>query len=362
MEISSSLLPSDFMTSARRVWLNRHFLSFAQSSQILKILGYGFVNSALALVQRMIIPLPDQELPAPVFVIGHWRSGTTLLHELLCLDERHGFPSNHACMNPHHFLISGKGMRMMPAGAVKYQRPMDEMVVGIDSPQEDEFALLALGAPSPYEAFMFPHAMMDFRGSCDISSLPKPEQDRWCDIFTGFLRLVALENKGRRLVLKSPTHTFRINKLLELFPQAAFVHIVRNPYAVFASTLRMLRSMFSLYALTPVDDAVLEEFVIANGTLMEACLERDLPGLGPSCFAQLRHEDLVRDPVREGEAIYRKLGLGDPAQVLKRVSGYFQERSGYRASRNPLDERQTALVSSAWSGMFQKYGYERLTA
>jgi hypothetical protein len=39
-----------------------------------------------------------------VVVLGDWRSGTTLLHELLCLDARYTYPTTHACMNPHHFL------------------------------------------------------------------------------------------------------------------------------------------------------------------------------------------------------------------------------------------------------------------
>src|SRR3974377_1277147 len=39
----------------------------------------------------------------PVFVLGFWRSGTTLLHELLCCDQQFGFPSTYACMNPSHF-------------------------------------------------------------------------------------------------------------------------------------------------------------------------------------------------------------------------------------------------------------------
>ena len=31
-----------------------------------------------------------------VVVLGYWRSGTTLLHELLCLDTRYTYPTTHA--------------------------------------------------------------------------------------------------------------------------------------------------------------------------------------------------------------------------------------------------------------------------
>src|SRR6516225_881278 len=39
----------------------------------------------------------------PIFIGGHWRAGTTLLHELLVLDERHPGPTNYECLVPHHF-------------------------------------------------------------------------------------------------------------------------------------------------------------------------------------------------------------------------------------------------------------------
>src|SRR5438477_476776 len=35
---------------------------------------------------------------APIFIIGHWRTGTTLLHELLILDERHTYANTYQCL------------------------------------------------------------------------------------------------------------------------------------------------------------------------------------------------------------------------------------------------------------------------
>jgi len=43
---------------------------------------------------------------APIFIVGHWRTGTTLLHELLTLDERHTGPTSYECLVPHHFLLT----------------------------------------------------------------------------------------------------------------------------------------------------------------------------------------------------------------------------------------------------------------
>ena len=60
-----------------------------------------------------------------VVILGYWRSGTTLLHELLCLDARYTYPTTHACMNPHHFLFSE--VSALAREGPSMQRPMDDM-------------------------------------------------------------------------------------------------------------------------------------------------------------------------------------------------------------------------------------------
>ena len=68
------------------------------------------VNTVLGLIQKVIFRrrLAESELHGPpVFVVGHWRSGTTLLHELMVMDERLSSPSTFQCFAPHHFLCLG---------------------------------------------------------------------------------------------------------------------------------------------------------------------------------------------------------------------------------------------------------------
>ena len=119
----------------------------------------GSLFSAMAGLQKMIMrqQLAAANLRNAIVVLGYWRSGTTLLHELLCLDARYTYPTTHACMNPHHFLLTEAAA--LARGGASMQRPMDEMEVRSSSPQEDEFALLSLGARSPYEALLIPRIL-----------------------------------------------------------------------------------------------------------------------------------------------------------------------------------------------------------
>jgi len=117
-------------------------------------------NSAMGTVQRLrcgrAIDETQLEHP-PVFIIGHWRSGTTYLHELMCLDERFTSPTTYQCFAPHHCLLTEWWMNTLGSWLVPKQRPMDNMAAGWDRPQEDEFALLTLGAPTPYLRMAFPN-------------------------------------------------------------------------------------------------------------------------------------------------------------------------------------------------------------
>ena len=44
------------------------------------------------------------EMPDPVFILGHWRSGTTLLHGLMAQDDQFAYPRIYQVSNPHSFL------------------------------------------------------------------------------------------------------------------------------------------------------------------------------------------------------------------------------------------------------------------
>ena len=60
----------------------------------------------------------------PLFIIGHWRSGTTWLHELLALDDRFTYPTTYVCFNPNRFLLtelSWSFAQMAPIRSTGYQ-------------------------------------------------------------------------------------------------------------------------------------------------------------------------------------------------------------------------------------------------
>src|SRR5215831_1243496 len=153
----------------------------------------------------------------PIFIVGHWRTGTTLLHELLVLDRRHAYPTTYECLAPNHFLLSEKLLTRLFSWMTPAHRPMDNMAAGWDRPQEDEFALCMLGLPSPYLKIAFPNRPEPYPESDDLEGMPPRRRAAWKRGFYRFLQTLTYKDPGR-LVLKSPTHSCRIPTLLEMFP------------------------------------------------------------------------------------------------------------------------------------------------
>ncbi|NJN00849.1 MAG: sulfotransferase [Aquincola sp.] len=158
----------------------------------------------------------------PLFVLGHWRSGTTLLHELLIRDERHTYPNTYECFAPHHFIWTEWFVPPLLRKLLPSTRPMDAMEAGWERPQEDEFALCNLGIPTPYLAWAFPQHGPVHDEYLDLVGLSNAERERWKEALKSFVHYVA-SMRNRRIILKSPTHTARVKTLLEVFPDARFV-------------------------------------------------------------------------------------------------------------------------------------------
>ena len=115
-----------------------------------------------------------------------------------------------------------------------------------DSPQEDEFALCNLGVPSPYATIAFPNERLQNTAYFELDTLSEREQRKWEQTLLSFFKQLTYASPGR-LALKSPTHTFRLPTLVRMFPQAKWINIVRNPFAVFSSTVGLWRSLYAAY-------------------------------------------------------------------------------------------------------------------
>lgn len=321
----------------------------------------SFSNTLLGLFQDAALgrAVRKTKLPAPpIFLLGHWRTGTTLLHDLFICDERFGYPTTYECMSPCHFLLTERILSRWLRFLVPDRRPMDNVRMGFDRPQEDEFALALLtGDASPYCDWAFPNRPMRNQAYLDLVGLPASKVRRWQRTFKQFLKRVTYKT-GKRLVLKSPPHTARVPVLKEMFPDALFVHIMRDPYVVYRSTVNLWRTLWAQHGLQVPTYAGLEEHVLSTYVRMYDRLEEGKKLLGPGQFHELKYEDLVRDPSGEMRKVYAALNLGGFDRVLPRLEAYLATIKGYETNRWQLTPAERATVTQRWGDVIRRYGYE----
>jgi hypothetical protein len=290
----------------------------------------------------------------PLFVLGHWRSGTTFLHDLLALDPRHVFPNTYQCFMPHHFLVSETYVkRRFP---IQTRRQIDEVEWSWETPQEDEWALTLLGQPSPYQTIAFPNFPPQGADYLDLEDVSPRRREAWKRTLLHFLQAVSYKKPGR-LVLKSPTHTARIKVLLEMFPEARFVHVVRNPYQVISSTFTTFRMIYESMGLQPPTFVGLEEMVFSTYQRMFRRLEEGRQLVSAGRFHEFRYEDLVSDPAAKLREMYDHLGLGGFEEMRPKLEEYLARLGNYHAGYHELSPGLREQIAERCAKVIARYGY-----
>jgi hypothetical protein len=294
----------------------------------------------------------------PLFILGHWRSGTSLLHNLLCADERFAYPNLWQALNPHTFLSTERYSRILKLAAPK-NRLIDNMDLGANVPFEDEFATCGTLC-SPFVGQVFPKWADHYDRYLTFQEVPEEEAARWKASLELFYKKLTWKFGGKPLVLKSPPHTARIRLLLEMFADARFVHIHRDPYAVFQSTRGQVPVMERTSRLQNPGPADLDTRIIRRYKTMYEAFFEERHLIPEGRFHEVSYDRLERDPVGETQAIYERLNIPDFEGFRPSLERYVSSISDYR--KNEYPELPSALrkkVARAWGRSFDEWGYPR---
>lgn len=314
----------------------------------------------------------------PLFVLGYPRSGTTYLFNLLSQDPQLATPTYRQVWFPHTFLFSegklpGWQTRILAHSYGLWQRlaygrsprqwkdrGVDKVPIGLELPAEDSIAMAVMGQ-SEWMGRLLPSRSAEFAGYIDLQ-LDQPRRDRWKRDWLEFLRKLTYRYPQKRLLLKSPTHTAKLETIHDLFPGARFLHIARHPYRVFASFReamkatagpqeRRARNRTNASPYWEVD-----VFVSLYRTLYSSYLgarER----LQPNQLLELNYEDLVSRPVDELERAYRHLDLGDFSAIRPRLESYLTQIGDYQAGLHPEPCQEERAKIDRLRPLFEKFGY-----
>jgi len=199
--------------------------------------------------------LSKVEVRTPVFVVGHARSGTTLVHRLMSKDQGR-FSSFNLYELYFPSLLQKKVIRAVAgfdqrflAGAIEkrvrawedkhYASTRDIHKMGLTEPEEDDIVFYYSCASG------FWMTKMPYMGEIDfyrVDERPPKARKRLMDFYRDCIRRQLYLNGGDRIHLsKNPVFAGRVESLIEAFPDARIVVPVRNPHETIPSLLKLMR-------------------------------------------------------------------------------------------------------------------------
>ena len=301
------------------------------------------------------------EVKDPIFIVGHWRTGTTHLHNLLCRDPDLAFTSVLQTIAPEASIAGERWLRPLFSRLLPATRPFDNVPLSLDAPQEEEFGMTAMSPLGFYHGyFFFPRAMDEYLRRVVLFEDGDPKvREEWKQTYLRLLRIATLRAGGRRLILKSPPNTGRLRVLREMFPEARFIHIHRDPRVVFSSTVHMRTTMLKLQSLHRWSVAEVEEQTLAvYVSLLQRYLE-DAPDIPRGQLTEVAFADLEERPLDELRRLYAELDLPGWSKAEPHFRTALEGQGTYRKNAFSLPLETAARVEDRWAFAFERWGYSR---
>jgi hypothetical protein len=301
---------------------------------------------------------PKEELEPPIFLLGHWRSGTTHLYNVMSRGNFAYVPPIAAGM-PAESLTLGRWLRPFLEKQLPESRYIDNIPVTPTSPQEDEIALANLSPLSFYHGIYFPKRFDWFVNRGLFLDDASPEEiAQWEDAFVLFMRKLDRLFGGKRLLIKNPVYTARPAQLLKLFPGAKIVHIHRDPFDVFPSMQNFYSKLFGVMALQPHEHVDIDGTILHVYDRMMRQFTDQTEGMAPPDFCEISYRSLNDHPMEAVKTIYETLKLEGFSSSEDAFSSYLKSVEGYQRNKFRKADATTERIVEAWSFWLDRWGYE----
>jgi hypothetical protein len=334
------------------------------------------VNAICIALDRLLFPgFQKVEIRDPIFIIGHARSGTSLLHRLLCADRgRFSWFATYEMFLPsllqrrlarllgswdQRFLggaIDGR-IRAWEDRAFAKGRQMHPM--SLTGPEEDEF-LMAIPFCSPTVTMLFPY-MRELQHLTYFDRLPEWRRRRIMEYYRECVRRQLYLNGAQKIHLsKNPVFSEKVESLIGTFPGARFVVLVRNPYETIPSLLKMMTRNWK--ASDCGSDRIADSLEVLGETSISAYLRpfEVLDGREDALWTVVRYEELLEHPRQAVEQVYRDLGIPMSPEVEKGLVEEEARSREYRAEHvYSLGEfgLTRAEIRSRLAPLFERFGW-----
>jgi hypothetical protein len=301
----------------------------------------------------------QEEHTSPIFIVGHWQAGHSLMHHLLLTDPQFASVNLLHSVLPASFRTLKAPITWFLNRKLPKTRGVDSLPLGMQAPQGDDFMLAGLTDLSLYYGYVFPQSYDKvLKRALLFEDVLEAQISDWMNIYKRALGKVAATQPGKRLVSRNASNTTRIPQILQMYPHARFIHMYRNPWNVFAAQESRLQALTGRWCLQTPDAQQFQESTLNFFVRMMEKFYADCHRIPDGHLIEVRYEDLQAEPVETMQQVYKTLNLGDiddqGVDRLRHTAAQVGELAGHKQSVPPqLNE----IVAKRWSEMIKRWNY-----
>jgi hypothetical protein len=352
---------SNFKNIFRMLLFNRFNLSWKYIPKLLLNVFLITILTPFRIMEAIYVKRKIKGLELkedPIFILGHWRTGTTHLHKLLYQDDKFIYQTFPESMHPRIFLLFSRLLKLLFSIFMPKTRPYDAMRMDTTFPGETDTSIMNISSYTQNMCFFFPENRLHYRKYAELEDIPQKHREKWKKDLVLLFKKLQLKNPDKQLLIKNPPDTARVQILLETFPNAKFIYIYRNPYEVYSSSQRMFRYFFHQFVLQkPKYD--LDEFLLENYQILESCYHEKKGLIQKNNLVEVRYEDLVKNPLGELERVYSTLAIPDFEEVKQKFEDYLSSVENYKVHKYNFSKEEKVKIYSKMNFLIDKNGYEK---
>ena len=295
----------------------------------------------------------------PVFILGHWRSGTTFVHNVFSCDKHFGYNTTYQTVFPHLMMWGQPFFKKNMSWLMPDKRPTDNMELAVDLPQEEEFALTNMMPYTYYNFWFLPQYMQEY---CDkyliFKDITEEELKAFEENFMKLVKISLWNTNGTQFLSKNPPHTGRVKELVKMFPNAKFIYLMRNPYTVFESTRNFFQNTIQPLKLQNISSEEMEQNILQVYTKLYKKYNEDKSFVPEGNLIEIKFEDFEANASDLTKEIYQKLQIPGYDDSKSAIEKYLDSKKGYKKNKYKYEERTVQLVEKNWDFALNDWGYK----
>ncbi|HJO92513.1 MAG TPA: sulfotransferase [Victivallales bacterium] len=324
--------------------------------------NYSIYNSLCSFIEHVKFgkQIAKVKHSPPVFILGHWRSGTTLLQNMLSVDKQLVTPTTLQVFQPNSFLLN-KNLTIKLFGKFlsNTTRPMDNLAANFTDPLEDEFALCSMTGMSIYMGWAFGKNRDEFEKYLTFNDIDNRQINIWINALQTFVKKIVFNDTNRIPLLKSPPHTGKIKYLLEAFPNAKFIKIHRHPFDVFKSTKNMLIKVAPWMQLQHFKEDGLDDLIVNRYKTLHKAFFEQKSLIPENNYCEISYKNITQKPLETINKIYTSLNISNFDNFKPELNNYLTSIESYK--KNVYSDLACDIkkrLKKEWAETFRIWNYD----